>query len=235
MYLRPIIAAILIFSSIDLVADLQKASFVATVTREVQSNYLVFEPVAKKPWPMILFLHGAGERAEEIENLCDLGPMGYARRNPGVPFLVAMPHCDELTDWDPLMLMALIDELCGKYPIDEDRIYLTGFSMGGAGTWELAMDHPGRFAAIAPVCGRAIPLLVGRLWRKPVWIFHGEKDEVVPVDISRKMAEYLESMGNTNVRLTVYPDEGHHIWERVYNDPGLYKWCLEHRLKEESE
>ena len=109
--------------------------------------------------------------------------------------------------------------------IDQDRIYLTGLSMGGFGAWSLAAEYPGRFAAIAPVCGGGNPLEAGSLAHLPIWVFHGAKDTVVPVEKSREMVAALENAGG-NVRFTVYPDSEHDSWTETYNNPELYEWFL---------
>ncbi len=211
--------------------------FQKTIQKRVHYRYLLFLPAnygneKEKRFPLILFLHGAGERRGGLEVLHDLGPMGYAVRTKDFPFIVAAPKCPEGRDWDPDALGALLDDLQARLRVDPKRIYLTGFSMGGAGTWELAMEQSSRFAAVAPVCGRAIPLLTGNLWRTPVHAFHGEEDDVVPVSNSREMIGILRGMGNEEATLTIFPGEKHEIWRRVYSDPGLYQWFLQHSLPE---
>jgi predicted peptidase len=100
--------------------------------------------------------------------------------------------------------------------------------MGGAGTWDLAIDHAERFAAIAPICGRVVPLMAFRLWQKPVWVVHGEMDAVVPFSHSKEMVDVLRNMGNPQLKFTALPDAGHDVWTRTYNDPALYEWFLLH-------
>lgn len=209
--------------------------FQKTIQKRVHYRYLLFLPASyatgkEKRFPLILFLHGAGERRGGLEVLRDLGPMAYAVKTKDFPFIVAAPKCPEGRDWDPDALGALLDDLQARLRVDPKRVYLTGFSMGGAGTWELAMEQSSRFAAVAPVCGRAIPLLAGNLWRTPVHAFHGEDDDVVPLSNSRDMIELLRGMGNRDANLTVFPGEKHEIWGRVYSDPGLYQWFLQHSL-----
>ncbi len=209
--------------------------FEKTICKQAHYRYLLFLPAdywteADRRFPLILFLHGAGERRGGLEALRELGPMGYAARTEGFPFIVVAPNCPEGRDWDPDALGALLDEMSRKLRVDPARVYLTGYSMGGAGTWELAMEQSHRFAAVAPVCGRAIPLLAGNLWRTPVHAFHGEHDDVVPLSNSREMIDILRNMGNRDAQLTVLPGEKHEIWGKVYSGPGLYGWFLQHSL-----
>lgn len=208
----------------------------AVVHEQVILPYLVhlpqgYDTQADKAWPLILFLHGAGERGTDTTKIASLGPMGYAQAHDDFPFVVAAPQCPLMADWSPNTLVALLDELATRYRIDPDRIYLTGFSMGGSGTWETAIDHPERFAAIAPLCGRLIPLLGFRIWQTPVWCFHGDADEAVPVSNSREMTRHLKNMGNPDVTYTEFPGAGHGIWNQVYGDPKLYEWFLQHKRK----
>ena len=204
------------------------------VGRTVRASYLMHVPPAyeqdrSRRWPLILFLHGAGERGDDPARIKDLGPLGYAAGRPDFPFLVVAPQCPLGQDWAPDLLAAVLDEVEKHYRVDADRVYVTGYSMGGAGTWKVAMDYTDRFAAIAPLCGRVIPLLSGRLWQMPTWVFHGDADDVVPFSQSRDIVETLKGMGNKKVRFTVYPGADHNIWGRTYNDPALYEWFLQHR------
>ena len=126
------------------------------------------------------------------------------------------------------MINGLVDEIIKKYEVDTSRIYLTGLSMGGFGTWSLASMHPERFAAIAPICGGGESRRVARsLKNMPVWAFHGEKDTVVPAERSKEIVEALKANGG-NVKLTLYPEVGHDSWTRTYDNPKLYEWFLKH-------
>jgi hypothetical protein len=125
-------------------------------------------------------------------------------------------------------LDALLDSVIGTYRIDEDRVVLTGLSMGGQGTWQLAAARPDRFAAIAPVCGRGNPEAAHRLRRVPAWVFHGAQDDVVPIGESERMVAALERCAG-DVRFTVYPDAGHDAWTATYERADLWDWLLSHR------
>lgn len=204
------------------------------ICKRVQTRYLLHLPAdyaadGDTRWPLIVFLHGAGERGNDLDKIGGLGPMQHARGQAAFPFVVVAPLCPRDRDWSPELIATLIEEIIAGCAIDPDRVYLTGYSMGGAGTWETAMDYPHLFAAVAPLCGRVIPLMSGRLWRTPVWVFHGEKDSVVPFAQSVELVDILRGMGNTRVRFTTYPDADHEIWPTVYAEPELYRWFLEYR------
>ena len=128
------------------------------------------------------------------------------------------------------MLDALLNEITENYNIDENRIYVTGLSMGGFGTWALAEKYPHRFAAIAPVCGGGDPAAVPTFSHLPVWVFHGAKDNVVPIDRSEAMVNELKKNG-ADVQFTVYPEAGHDSWTETYDNPALYEWFLKQRRK----
>jgi predicted peptidase len=144
--------------------------------------------------------------------------------------VVVAPQCPSNTNWSSDDLRVLVEHLEASYRIDPARVYLTGFSMGGAGTWETAMDHPERFAAIAPVAGRVVPLLAGQIHQMPVWVFHGAADAVVPFVQSEEMVKVLKNVGNAQVRFTAYKDQGHGVEQETYANPALYRWFLRHRL-----
>jgi predicted peptidase len=204
------------------------------IRKRLQVRYLLhlpaeYDPAGSRRWPLIVFLHGAGERGNDLDKIAGFGPIRYAREHADFPFVVAAPLCPVDRDWSPELIATLIEEIEAGCAVDPDRVYLTGYSMGGAGTWETAMDDPHLFAAVAPLCGRVIPLMSGRLWRTPVWVFHGEKDSVVPFSQSAEMVEILRGMGNEEVRFTAVPNADHEIWPSVYADPALYQWFLEHR------
>ncbi|RPI70147.1 MAG: phospholipase, partial [Ignavibacteriales bacterium] len=139
-------------------------------------------------------------------------------------------QCPDGQWWSISDLDVLLNEITDEYKVDKKRIYVTGLSMGGFGTWELAIKYPDRFAAIAPVCGGGNSRLAGILKDLPVWVFHGAKDNVVPLKNSEEMVEALEKVGG-NVKFTVYPDATHDSWTETYNNPELYEWFLNQSRK----
>jgi predicted peptidase len=208
-------------------------------TRTVQMGYLLFLPkgckaghAGEKRWPLMLFLHGAGERGDNLAMVRKHGPPKRVETDPNFPFLLVSPQCPRSAWWSPEPLMPLLDHLVATYPVDTDRIYVTGLSMGGFGTWALAIRQPKRFAAIVPICGGGDPSKAAAIKDVPTWVFHGGKDRVVPPNRSRQMVEAMKQAGAKDVKLTVYPDAGHDSWTKTYNNPELYTWLLKHSLKD---
>ena len=193
----------------------------------------------EKRWPLILFLHGAGERGTDIWKVAVHGPPREVTTHPDFPFIVVAPQCPEGRIWSSDALLGLLDEIQKTCPVDGTRVYLTGLSMGGYGTWELGLSHPERFAAIAPICGGAnliTPLLTSFEPSKAaaahslaIWAFHGGKDPVVPLAESQRMVDWLKTHGMPDVKLTVYPDAQHDSWTETYKNPELYDWFLKHQ------
>jgi predicted peptidase len=144
---------------------------------------------------------------------------------------VVSPQCPEGRWWKVDDLATLLDEVEAKYRVDADRIYLTGLSMGGFGTWDLASNFPDRFAAIAPMCGGGQPEMARRLKYLPIWVFHGDADPSVPVKKSDDMVEALKKVG-ADVKFTKYPGVGHDCWTQSYANPELYTWFLSHTRSE---
>lgn len=223
----------------------------------VKYRYMVHVPAewsAKQKWPVILSLHGAGERGADGLFAIENGLGRAIRRDVNAfPFIAVFPQCPTSATWSDKtvqeMAMAALEASIREFSGDRRRVYLTGLSMGGYGTWEIAMRYPGRFAALAPVCGglrapagypeihsRLVAMssanpyadAAKRMGAVRVWIFHGARDPVVPVEESRRMAEALRAAG-ANVRYTEYPDASHNSWDRAYAEPELVKWLLEQR------
>ena len=180
-------------------------------------------------WPLMLFLHGSGERGSDIARVKVHGPPKIADRDPRFPFILISPLLPADEDWDMAKLDRILDHLQRRLPVDPDRIYLTGLSRGGHATWRWAAAEPGRFAAIAPVAGRGDPATGCALKDLPVWAFHGDRDDVVIPEGSFAMARAIRACGGRASRLTIYPDLGHNAWDPAYDDPELYLWLLSHR------
>jgi pimeloyl-ACP methyl ester carboxylesterase len=195
-------------------------------------NYLVYLPgeynsSADIKWPLILFLHGAGERGDSLDLVKRHGPPRLIEEGRDFNFVVISPQCPARQWWIPALLNRLLDEVIAKYRVDEERIYVTGLSMGGFGTWDLASEYPQRFAAIAPICGGGHPEFAWNMRHIPAWVFHGAKDEVVSVGLSEIMVKSLQKYNN-KVKFTVYPEARHDSWTETYNNPALYEWFLQH-------
>jgi predicted peptidase len=200
--------------------------------------YLLFRPKAaaapKAGLPLLIFLHGSGERGPDIEKVKVHGPPKLVLSDPKFPFVVVSPLLEADGDWDVARLELMLAQVRRRIHIDPDRIYLTGLSRGGHATWRWAAAHPGLFAAIVPISGRGDPQVACSLRETPIWAFHGALDTVVPVGGSSDMAKAVNACGGS-VRLTIYPDAGHDAWTRTYADPELYTWLLGLRLQKGQE
>jgi predicted peptidase len=200
-------------------------------------KYLLFLPQdygvdKQKQWPLIFFLHGAGERGTNIELVKVHGPPMIAEQRDDWSFIVVSPQCPAGTWWSAKFntLNELLDEIIATYAVDTNRLYLTGLSMGGYGTWDWAILFPERFAALAPICGgSSYSSLVCEIKDIPTWVFHGGKDTVVPIAESETLVQALEEC-DSNVRFTIYPDAGHNSWTVTYDNPELYDWFLQQSL-----
>lgn len=201
------------------------------ITVRVTMNYLLFLPEGydkdDKKWPLMLFLHGAGESGSDLAKVKVHGPPKIVETKKEFPFILVSPQSAGF-GWRVETLNALLDEVIKRYRVDPDRIYCTGLSMGGFGTWALAAAYPDRFAALAPICGGGNPADAPRLKHLPIWVFHGAKDTVVNIAQSRTMVEALKAAGN-EVKFTVYPEAGHDSWTETYNNPEVYAWFLQQR------
>jgi predicted peptidase len=233
-------------------------SFVSRSTTVDASTYTYQVFVPRRPTrytraPVILYLHGAGERGTDgqLQTMVGLGPVVKARAE-SFPAIVVFPQAPPDSAWSGVpgrAAMQALEAALREFGGDPTRIYLTGLSMGGYGTWNLALEHAGRFAALVPVCGglhalHAFPNIrvtqvppddpdpyttaAVRLAAVPIWLFHGEADRTVPVEESRRMADALRRAG-APVRYTEYPGVGHNSWESAYNDPELWRWLFAQR------
>ncbi len=188
-----------------------------------------YEEDTERRWPLILFLHGAGERGNDLNKVRRHGIPKVTDGNPDFPFIAVSPQCPAGTYWPYLVdrLNDLLDHTLQQHRVDPQRIYLTGMSMGGYGTFYLAMAYPDKFAALAPVCGGGDPGKVSRIKHLPIWVFHGAQDNIVPIEESEIMVWALRKAGN-DVQFTVYPNAGHDSWTETYNNPELYEWFMCH-------
>jgi predicted peptidase len=200
-----------------------KQSFSRELRIAVEGEYYVQTPTHSTPPkpPLLIFLHGVSQ----ADTLFELEAPPRIALERGLPLVVVSPLCTE-TRWNVDAVLALIEEVLERHPVDRGRIYASGVSIGGLATWELALRRPDLLAAIAPICGAGQPWNAFRIAHLPTWIFHGGADEVVPASVSSEMAAALRAAGG-EPRLTIYPDEGHRVWSRAYAEPGLWKWLLD--------
>ena len=211
---------------------------IITLAFEVKLPYLLYLPEGyeadpHKRWPVVFFLHGIGERGDDLDKVRLYGLPKRVEDGQQFPFIVVSPQCpaDERWSENVASLDGLYEEILSKYQVNRDRVYLTGLSMGGQGVWRWATEKPEHFAAIAPICGFGYPLKAARIKRVPTWVFHGAKDQAVPLAASEDMVRALEAC-NGNVRFTVYPEAEHDSWTQTYANPELYEWLLKHSLSE---
>jgi predicted peptidase len=219
----------------------------AAVTKFLNPEYVVASPAAAKATdktPLLIFLHGSGERGTDLTQLKSAPPIRHFNQQAEQPFVIVVPQCapdksGKKDEWRTEDLEVLFKQLVKEQPFDKTRVYLIGHSMGGFGTWLWGSTHPERFAGLAPYAGglgfggpRAVsPDLTGwakRLAPLPVWIFHGDRDDVVPSERSERMHSLLKSAGAKQVRLTLLAGKGHGITDHLH-DPELYAWLLRHR------
>jgi len=180
-------------------------------------------------WPLVLFLHGAGERGEDINLVKVHGPPKRVDQGDKFPFILVSPQCPKNHDWEPLVLTALLDDIESRYKVDQDRIYVTGLSMGGFGTWALAAYTPDRFAALIPICaGGGEPYWIKRFSHVPIWMFHGSKDNETVLSLAEEMSKAAAD-AKANFKMTVYPEVGHNSWTETYNNPAVYEWMLQQK------
>jgi len=202
--------------------------------------YCVYVPpdyTADRPWPAILFLHGAGERGSDGFLQTDVGIGRAIRRHRElIPAIVVMPQCRPGLSWTgPMARLALLclEQTSREYRLDRQRLYLTGLSLGGQGTWLIGAEYADYFAALVPICGFAelhgstslAERLAPRLATVPVWCFHGSADPRVPVERSRQMVELIRAAGGS-VRYTEYRNAGHNVWDQAYDEPELWRWLF---------
>jgi len=203
-----------------------------------ESKYVVFVPhdyKADKEFPVILFLHGAGSTGDDGQKQAKGGIAKAIRdKKEKFPFIVVMPQA-KTKGWQAgndngKRAIAILDEVQKDYKTDKKRVYLTGLSMGGYGTWNFAAAYPERWAAIAPICGGGNPKTAGKFKDVPCWCFHGDADKTVSVEKSREMIKALKDVGG-KPKYDEYPGVDHNSWDRAYGNAELYTWFLKHTSK----
>jgi predicted peptidase len=222
-------------------ADEPKTGFLDLVFKDSEgkeAKYVLFVPHAykgDKDYPLILFLHGSGETGTDGQKQAKVG-LGPAikKQEKTFPFFALFPQSQKGT-WragteDADRALAILAAVQKQYKIDGKRVYLTGLSMGGSGTWSLAVKYPERWAAIVPVCGRGDPTKAAAIKDVPCWCHHGDEDMAVKVTLSQKMIEALKAAGG-KPKYSEYPGVGHNCWDRAYGNKELYVWLLEHKRK----
>jgi len=203
------------------------------VTKKVELDYLLYLPKnynKEEKFPLLIFLHGAGERGDDVAVAVRHGPFKYAKEGKDYPFIMVAPQCKKDKYWGNYLesLNDFLDNIIENYNVDTSRIYLTGLSMGGTGTWLWLMANPERFAAAAPVCGAGICWYACRIAHKPIWVTHGDSDQTVAYSESVNMVEALKKSGGEPI-FTTLEGVGHNAWDYAYTDE-LTEWFLKHTL-----
>lgn len=191
--------------------------------RDAAYPYLIYLPDSQRGETLMLYLHGSGGRGSDLDPRRLGGPASLVSDGGELPMVVVTPQCPADFSWDPQRLRDLLARLQRRF--EPQRIVVTGYSMGGGGTWDLVQTYPELVDAAAPVCGCGNPSQVEKLRNIPVWAFHGELDEVIPLKCSREMVEAINATGGT-AKLTTFSDQGHGISRLVYENPRLYEWLL---------
>lgn len=223
---------ILIIALLISIVSFAQTEAIGTIKTKIvnnkELNYALHIPAnTKEKKPLILFLHGSGEKGNDIEKVKVHGPFKYLKTNSLDAYVLA-PQCPENEYWDSEVLYNLILKMQKEYNIDANRIYLTGLSMGAWGAWNLVYAHPEMFAALVPIAGFVdrIPMIENcKLKHIPIRIFHGLLDDVVDVDYSIKIYKRLKAC-NVDIKLTIFDDANHDSWTRVYDNKDIYDWML---------
>lgn len=206
-----------------------KGTFPTTISYSKNYGYVLQSPENKKDKkPLIVFLHGSGERGSDLEKVKIHGPLKYTKTHQVDAYILA-PQCPDNDYWDAEVLYRLIQKIQKEHSIDPQRIYLTGLSMGGWGAWNLAFAHPEMFASLVPICGFVdrVPMIENcKIAAIPTRIFHGLLDDVVSADYAITIYKRLKACENAKVQLTIFDDANHDSWSRVYDNPEIYDWML---------
>jgi len=215
------------------VQGISAGKFEGPIVKRASLQYLVsvpddYETARGKRYPLLVFLHGSGERGTNLELLKVHGPMKLAAAGKKFPFIVVAPQCSERRNWDADELVGLLNDLEKKFRVDRSREYLTGISMGGYGTWALVAAQPKRFAAIAPVCGGGDPGSAASFAKVPTWVVHGDKDPAVPFAQSVAMVDAMKAAGGSPI-FTQVVGGTHDVWTEFYLKDEFYEWLLKFR------
>lgn len=229
--MRNIIRLILLCVSVNLInAQIMEKKFSTEICENRAYEYLLHKPKGKEKKPLIIFLHGSGEKGTDLEKVKTHGPFKYLKNNDLDAFVLA-PQCPQDVYWESESLYQLIQTVIKENNIDDSRIYLTGLSMGAWGAWNLAFAHPDMFAALVPIAGFVdrVPMLENcKIKNIPTRIFHGLLDDVVDVNYSIEIYKKLKKC-SVDIELTIFDDANHDSWTRVYDDKAIYEWMLKQK------
>lgn len=191
--------------------------------------FLLYLPESYKPdsaLPLMLFLHGRGESDGPLSIVAKWGPPLLVSRGEKLPYILVSPQCPKEDNWSSdtqqARLVELLDSIVKKFGANQNRIYLTGLSMGGSGSWQMAANHPARFAAVVPICGRGTETDASKLKSLPIWVFCGDQDGVFKSN--EELVQAIMNAGSQSIRFTSLESIGHNSWSAAYATPDLYKW-----------
>lgn len=203
------------------------------IKTDYEVRYLQFLPdgyrADGKPLPVILFLHGAGERGENIDLVKKWGPPRIVEKKKEFPFIVISPQCPKNRGWESEKLLPLVEHTLKTLNADPNRVYVTGLSMGGYGTWDIIAASPHRFAAGMPLCGRGDVTKAKELVGTPIQAVIGGKDRKTTNDSVQDMVKAVKAAGGKHIDYTLHEDLGHNVWSRTYSSPETWKWFLSHK------
>ena len=210
--------------------------FITNLAMQVSLKYHIYFPNnyhdSDAKFPLVLFLHGAGERGDDLRLVEKHGIPKMINNGINFPFITVAPQCPKFQYWsEPVnvkTLLLLVEEIIKKNKVDIERIYATGLSMGGYGTLAIAKERPDLFSAIIPVCGGLDTTDIERLKDIPIWLFHGAEDKVVPVENSELIYDLLKPI-NPEIKITIYKGINHNSWEMTYNNQNIYEWMLKYK------
>ena len=215
----------------------KKHQFKAKVTSQIGGDFLLYLPSgyarSRSKYPLLLFLHGAGERGDDIKQVKLHGPPKEIENGREFPFIVVSPQCPAYCTWNEHMLTGLLDHIESKYRVDKRRVYVTGLSMGGFGAYRLLAQPPKRFAAAVIICGAADLRLAPKLKGVPIWAFHGTEDRSVLFEEGKKIADAAKKEG-AKIKFTPITGGQHNIWTDLYAGAEIYEWLMQHRLSTSS-
>jgi predicted peptidase len=235
VFKRIVIGCLLLFCGLGYSqARIELATYHAALLEDI--NYFLYYPkgyeqTGSEKFPLLLFLHGGGESGLDLEGIKQFGPPSLLTEGLNIPMLILAPqhpHAKQL--WNVHAVKQLLDYVALHNRVDPSRIYLTGLSRGGFACWELALNYPETFAAMAVVCGMSPKPYASWLNKQMgIWLFHGTHDPVIPFEESRQMTDRLRQLGY-DVTFTTYKEQGHEIWNRAYSTPELFRWFLSFSL-----
>jgi predicted peptidase len=201
---------------------------------EWQVRYLIYLPqniTQHDHWPLLLFLHGSGQRGSDISDVVKHGPPALIAAGGQLSMIVVSPQCDAGTEWESERLLGLLDYIQRTFPVDPDRVYVSGFSMGGTKVWDLLTCSPRRFVAAVPVASYCDPSKAKTIASIPIWAFHGALDDKIPIEPVKQMIENLKTEGGS-AELTILENQGHSIAEQIFSRKDVYDWLLKQEREE---